>query len=257
MSTGIERADDAAFGESAVQQVFDLWLNPEIERRRATGVLAEGFALYAGQIIINVDFPPVVRLNQEIKGVLRGVAARPILKGEDVSWRDLLDIHQIELTTEDANAGHMTLLLHKGRWFLEFDFRYNAQRVADTIDAARQFLDAARFCSERAHVRAFCENLFGATELLAKGTLLMLPDKGILTSKKHDYVASHFNRWGKYGNTDPRYVGLLNQLGRLRSSARYVSGEVKFTAPEMTEMLAVAEEMYSTLREQAPTRVHV
>jgi hypothetical protein len=244
-------------GERLVQQAFDLWINPELDRRRAAGGLSADFSLYAAQIIINVGIAPITRLNDEVMGVVRGVAARPIEKGENVSCHDLLDIHHVELTSEDANAGHMTLLLQKGRWFVEFDFRYNAQRIADTVEAAREFLDAARFCSERGYVRAFCENLFGATELLAKGTLLMLPDEKILSSKKHDYVASHFNRWGKYGNTDPRYVGLLNQLGRLRSSARYVSGDVNLTATEMSEMLTVAEEMFTKLRDQAPTRSRV
>jgi hypothetical protein len=85
----------------------------------------------------------------------------------------------------------------------------------------------------------------------------MLPDEKILSSKRHDYVASHYNRWGKLGNTDPRYVGLLNQLGRLRSSARYVSGDVTLSVSEMNDMLAVAEEMFSKLSVQAPTRAQI
>jgi hypothetical protein len=38
---------------------------------------------------------------------------------------------------------------------------------------------------------------------------------------KRGYISSQYNLWGKMGNTDPRYVKLLNRLAKLRSPARY------------------------------------
>jgi hypothetical protein len=81
-------------------------------------------------------------------------------------------------------------------------------------------------------MRAFVDTPFSATELMAKGTLLTLPDENILRSKKHGYIASQYNWWGKMGNTDPRYVKLLNRLWSLRGSARYLDKDFALSAVE-------------------------
>src|ERR1019366_7010337 len=93
-------------GARLLQQAFDIWINPELTRRRAEGTLRGDFALDAAQIIMNLGSRPVVRLNREVKGVLKGFAAGPIPEGASVTRDDLLGIAGIELTTEDANAGH-------------------------------------------------------------------------------------------------------------------------------------------------------
>jgi hypothetical protein len=103
-------------------------------------------------------------------------------------------------------------------------------------------------------MRAFAENLFGATELMAKGLLLMLPDKNILRSKKHEYLSSQYNWWGKMGSADPRYVNLLNRLSNLRGSARYLDKDFSLSQDEAKEMLNTAEDMYETLRNSTPQR---
>jgi hypothetical protein len=54
-------------------------------------------------------------------------------------------------------------------------------RVAATIHAAREFLKSATYALGQHHMRAFADNLFSETELMAKGILLMDPDENILT----------------------------------------------------------------------------
>jgi len=53
-----------------VEQFFELWINPEIERRQKAGSLPKNFALYAAQVIMNFDAPTEVRLNEEVKAGL-------------------------------------------------------------------------------------------------------------------------------------------------------------------------------------------
>ena len=54
-----------------LEQAFVLWFQPEVERRTAVGTLPNGFVLWAGQVIMDVDRTnPVVRLNGEVRGVL-------------------------------------------------------------------------------------------------------------------------------------------------------------------------------------------
>jgi len=43
-----------------VKQVFDLWVNPEVERRRQVGVLPTTFQLPAAQVVMNLGQPHVV-----------------------------------------------------------------------------------------------------------------------------------------------------------------------------------------------------
>ncbi len=49
-----------------VQDFFDLWINPEIERRREVGQLSNSFVLYAAQVIMDYGAPTVVRLTKPL-----------------------------------------------------------------------------------------------------------------------------------------------------------------------------------------------
>lgn len=242
----------------AMQQAFELWINPEIERRRQAGRLPDGFILYAAQVLMDLDTAaPTVRLNAEVKVVLKVRTTRPVKKGERLTARDFSDIEDVELTDLDPNAGHLTMILHDRVWVLKFDFRYNAARIAKTLRAAKEFLECAAWCLEKGHTRAYVDNLFSATELMAKGFLLMHPDQNVLTSKSHKIVFSKYNWWGKLGNTDPRYVSLLNDLSSLRGSARYLRRELTLKMDKARDMMAVAEQMFQTLHGQVPKRIGV
>lgn len=249
---------DDSFGENLLQNAFDLWINPEIERRREADLLPDNFVFRGAQVIMDLDLQaPKVRLNEEIRAVAQARAARAVEAGEPVTEDDLQSIEDIMLTDEDPNAGHLTLMSFKGRWIIAFDFRYNAERVAGTIEAAREFLDSAASALERNQMRAFAENLFGATELMAKGTLLMLPDEKVLKGKKHSLISSRYNLWGKSGNIDQRYIKLLNRLANIRSSARYLQKEFSIEHSEAKEMLDTAEDMHKNLRDDAPERYKI
>ena len=195
-----------------------------------------------------------MRFNKEIKAVAQFREARVVEVGDDVTEADVESIDDILLTDEDPNAGHLTMMLFKGRWIIAFDFRHNAMRIAETIRAAREFLDSATFALERHHTRSFADTLFSATELMAKGNLLMIPDENLLKSKKHTYISSKFNLSGKWGHTDPRYVDLLNRLSKIRGPARYVHQEFLLSTEEASDMLDTAEDMFEGLGNSAPER---
>jgi uncharacterized protein (UPF0332 family) len=243
------------FDQNLMGQVLELWINPEIERRREAGSLPDDFVVTRAQIIMNLAADaPEVRFNKEIKAVAQFRAARAVEVGEDLTEADIESIEDIMLTDEDPNAGHLTMMLFKGRWFIAFDFRYNATRIAAIVRAAREFLDAASFALRQHHLRPFVDNLFSATELMAKGLLLMWPDERLLNSRKHTFVSTKFNLSGKWGHTDQRYVSLLNRLSKLRGSARYLDKDFSLSADEAKKMLATAESMFGTLRDSAPER---
>lgn len=236
-----------------IEQFLELWINPEIERRQKTGNLPENFTLYSAQVIMNFDAPTKVRLNEEIKAVLVGDFSRPVEDDEQVTVDVLENIKEITLTEDDPNAGHFTMILHRGNWFAGFDFRYNAALISDHLDAARQFLDSASSSLERGYFRVVVDNLFSAVELMAKGLLLM-HDKTVLTIKKHGVIHSRYNQWGHLGNTDEQYTQLLNKLISLRGSARYLHRDFNLSEEEAKSMIEIAEDMYLDLRAQVPKR---
>jgi len=236
-----------------VEQFLELWINPEIERRKTTGSLPENFVLYAAQVIMNFGAPAQIRLNKEIKAVLVGDFSRTVETGEQVTVDAFENIKEISLTESDPNAGHFTMMRHQGSWFVGFDFRYNAAVISDHLDAARQFLDSVSFSFPKGYLRVVAENLFSAVELMAKGLLLM-HDETLLTSKKHGAVSSRYNQWGNLGNTDEKYTQLLNKLSNIRSSSRYLQREFNLTDKEAENMIEIAENMYSDLKAQLPKK---
>ena len=246
---------DVEMGEAVVKQAFDFWIGPEIERRREAGELPDDFALHGAQVIFGIDEGmPEVRLNEEVKAVAVVTAARAIEKGEAVTDADIAGYNDIVLTEDDPDAGHITIVAHGSGWALAFDFRRNASRITEHSEVAGQFLAAARWAREQGYPRVFVDNLFSATELMAKGMLIWQPDRSLLDSKTHRYINVRFNAERKHDNVDGRFVELLNRLARFREPARYLSGEVPLTEDEMDSMLAVAEEMREVLVATTPRR---
>jgi hypothetical protein len=249
---------EAEAKQRTIDDAFRLFITPEIERRQAAGLVPTPYRLLKAQVVMNVDRPTEVRLNDEVKAVVF-VEVKDELKpnmqaGRPVMWDEIKSISEVRLTDADPNAAHITLIVIPGRGFgLFLDFRYNATRVAATIDAAEQFLAAAIFSAGQCHGRAFAENLFGAAELTAKAMLLMLPFPELLTSKKHTLVAQRLNQVGRYPeNVDRAFVELLNDLGPMRGEARYVAGAVSWSSDEMQLKAAVVRTTLDRVKAQAP-----
>jgi HEPN domain-containing protein len=247
----------AEMGEKVGEQAYEFWIGPEIERRRAARELPEDFALVGAQVIFGSgEGLPVVRLNGEVKAVAEVTAARAIEPGE-VTEDDIAGYNNILLTEDDPNEGHITIVAHKGGWAIAFDFRRNAGHIAEHTQAAREFLDAAAWARREGHSRAFIDNLFSATELMAKGLLIWMPDETLRTAKSHPPIKNRFNQERKMGNVDPRFADLLNQLGKLRGSARYLDDNLTISETQMDAMLATAEEMHQVLVATSPRRAPV
>jgi hypothetical protein len=50
---------DEEFSQNLMQQVHELWINPEVERRREAGRLPDDFAISRAQVVMNLDAPEV------------------------------------------------------------------------------------------------------------------------------------------------------------------------------------------------------
>jgi uncharacterized protein (UPF0332 family) len=242
--------------DRTLEQVFELWVMPEVQRRQSAGHLPPNFQLSRAQVVFEVDAPVTVRLNDEVRATMQVRATREIAKGEAVSLSDFSEIVSVELTENDPNAGHITIIAHQGIWYLTWDTRYNAQRVATTIATAREFLESAQDNLKAAppRFRAFAETLFGAVELLAKAVLLQLPDKKLISSKTHGFIKSRFNQWSHLGNIERDFASLLNELEQMRAPARYGFNAWELPVEKAQSLLERSEKMLGDVTLRTPRR---
>ncbi len=67
--------DDEQLGTAVIKQAMDLWFTPEVTRRQALGLATRPFTWNAGQVPISPrGGDPVVRLNEEVRGIVRATA---------------------------------------------------------------------------------------------------------------------------------------------------------------------------------------
>ncbi|MBU1198913.1 MAG: HEPN domain-containing protein [Nanoarchaeota archaeon] len=230
------------------QQTMEMWIEPEIDKRKSFNRIPDDFKLKSAQIIFSLDRGwNKVRLNEEVKAIAKCKVNCAKKKGDSVYEKDIDEIESIDLTEKDPNCAHITLLLFKNNWVISFDFMYNKKRINQHIEAAKEFLDSAKENLEKKRLRPFFENSFACAELSAKAVLLQLPDKEILQGKNHETRINRFKNWANLGNVKQKHSHILERLNQLRSSARYLcSTEFKNENPEgiiskLNEMITFAE----------------
>jgi hypothetical protein len=79
--------------------------------------------------------------------------------------------------------------------------------------------------------------------------LLALPDDRLLTSKKHGFIASEFNKRGRSSGEGARFARLLNRLAELRPKARYTDGNPGLAADEVRGLVTEAEILFERARQ--------
>jgi uncharacterized protein (UPF0332 family) len=251
--------DYREMGNNLMKQALELWINPEIERRKQNNTLPDNFSLNMVRVIMNFNSPNEIRFNNEVKVILKGRLVKDITEheGRQVNIDEVMEkINRVVLTENDPNAGHFTMILHRGFWHIEFDFRYNATLCLEHYNAAKEFLESAKISMNRNNFRAFIDNLFSATELIAKAKLLM-HDKTVFNSKKHGTVHARYNQYGNYGNIESKYTKLLNQLSSLRPKARYVQSNFSISKEDAKKMFKIALEMHEDLLINIPEIVDI
>ncbi|MBK6693587.1 MAG: hypothetical protein IPG50_15470 [Myxococcales bacterium] len=244
--------------ENMWNQLFEVWLNPELERRKAKGLplLPPNFPeqIVAAQVILHPTEPAEIRFNEEVRAVMktdRVGRPGPLMANEKVQVKSL------QLTDLDGDCGHITLIFVAGRWQIFFDFTYYGATCAASIVAAEQFLDTAREAAERRRPRPFVHNLYTAVELLAKVSLLSVaPDQGVAKSKKHAAVIGAMHKRRKAGWVPGSHTELLTTLFDLRQKAGYDAGPFIVSDANYRQFLDTADQMLvhakSVVRERFP-----
>jgi uncharacterized protein (UPF0332 family) len=237
---------NAEIGPRILEQAFELWITPERNRRLENGSLSADDPLIAAQVLFHVNAPIEVRLNEQVRALSRVRATRPMEAGEEVRASDISEILSINLTPEDPNAAHVTLILHQNAWHISFNFQYNRGKSQQLIFTAREYFDASKEALEKGRLRVFVDNLYSSVELAAKARLILIPNESHLKAKSHEYVLREFNKLTKDRNVSQSHSRLLNELQRMRNPAKYSMDTFVLDLDRGAEMLFIAEEMISS-----------
>lgn len=231
--------------KNLINHTFELWWNPEFERRRAAGTLSPSFRMSAGQVLFPQQGREIIRFNEEVRGLAEMDAPRDLKVGDLVRSTDVRGLKRFDLLEEDLDHGHLTMILLNGSWLVTFNFLRRRYYCGGLVTKAKQFISAAQFSFDRGENAPSVENLFAACELAVKATVIlsMLPGA---SSKSHAMLHRSINAWAKLGNVNPSFVALFNRVSQLRAKARYEAGEAKgmdISAADIATAAAELEEL--------------
>lgn len=254
----------SAMAQTFLNQLLEIWILPELKRRKEAGQLNDGFSLRMAQIIFFSDGrKPEIRINSEAKAIAKVKLKTGVSKNtqDPIYSNEVEDLSYIKLTSEeDPDCGHVTIVTLNGRWFIGFDFRYNKGLATKHVETAKQFYEAAKSALDKNHSSACLENLFSAAELAAKAELLLMPDPRIKETSTHGGIQLQYNRYAELGNVEPELRTALNKLNDLRASARYLKREISVSKGEIETLLGNVKEMIAhasrriILDEEPPTK---
>lgn len=247
--------DPEQFGRAVMKNVFEIWFTPEIERRKAAGVIAEDFVLMFAQALFPEDSPSQIRLNDEVRGIMMVEPQPEATLGEQALLSDLEGIRSFELIDDELDCGHFTAIRRgaTSAWMLSFNALAGRKKAAGWVKLAEEFLDTSKVAAARSHVGPAIDNLFSACELLAKAELVMHRSDAV-RSKKHGAIGSAINRWGQLGNVHPLFVRTLNRMSNMRSAARYQGSALPQHMPTSEEFEVVAAYLAHLAGRSAPSK---
>jgi hypothetical protein len=236
-----------------------LWIEPEVSRRQSIGEIPSGpFDLRKAQVLLHVDRPAVVRLNEEVRGRLLA-RLRPDLDraaGDLVLEDDVEDVTEFQLDEEDdRDCAHFTAIRYADSWFVAFDTRYNGGFARDHMLAAHEFLSLAAFGLDSNKVRAVLENLFATVELCTKARLMLLPMPEFRDAKKHRRIRAQIQRFGRLNEPESNFAKLLDDLEVARAASRFLRAPMTYSLLDAEKLFDEAAEMYEHVRTLLPERV--
>jgi len=241
----MEKLPEEHYGK-LLDQFLELFVLPELKRRKEKGELEDSFSLRMAQIIFYSDGrKPQVRINSEVKVLAYAKLKSGISKNKEdpIYNTEIEDLNNFHLTDEDdPDCGHATIVKIGDRWIIAFDFRYNKALAKKHIETARQFYESAAFSFKQKNYASCLDNLFSATELASKAVLLLIPDPKFRKKTTHGGIQLRYNRFADLGNVEPKFREALNKLSGLRTRARY-HGDVPISEQDIQSLLEIVKEM--------------
>lgn len=246
-------------GKTMFDSMTEIWVTPEVERRRHAGTWGEDDVVYRFQVQFLEEDEVVVRVNDEVKGILTVKATGPVEKGQEIYMEDFSEISGYQLPDEYADHPHVTAVFHHETWFMSYQLGHRDPSRHEVLAAGREFLSAADDDLQAHRLRPFFDNANSAVELLAKAELLSSAPTIEIAREcgSHRTLSQAYNVWvGHLENGDRRFSDALNRLAKLRRQGRYLTTDLEADEDEANGILAVLRDMERHVSHLAEAPVH-
>lgn len=221
MSGTVKSDIDKVMYVNLLKQLFEVWVNPEIEKRKEAGIFSNGTNVRRVQVLFSVEGKPIVRINEEVKVIGKVKINRPVKKGEAIYEKDIEEIPELYLEKHERDFGHITAIQFRGSWLLTFSFIYDVSKSKKLFEIGCEFLEAAKKSYDNGNLRPVVENLSVAAENLAKARIYFHPDEEIRKSKKHGTTWAKVNTYSRSQVFSEDQKVAFNRLMQTRDQARY------------------------------------
>ncbi|MCY1676843.1 hypothetical protein OVA06_19420 [Pseudarthrobacter sp. SL88] len=227
------------FAANLLEQIFCLWVEPELERR---GLPVDRSSIRKALVTFSPDQAqvPVVAINEEAELIGSIRATRDIQAGEPVTEDDVAEIEGLEPANIDPNNGWIAYAVLRGQGFIQFDLRYNKERASQVLGLASEYVTAAEACLKLSP-RPAVDNLYSAAELSVHAQMFGTNS----TTKQHWRRAKWLDAWAELKNVPANHPTILDQLHKERAAARYGDGQLSLTPDELLSMISHVREMIS------------
>lgn len=211
--------------EALFHQALDLWVNPELSRRREAGILDADFSFEAAQMLFDLDGTTTIRLNDEVNGALQVILDRDVDEGEPVLASELTEVRGLLRDDPDSEVAIVTIMYREYKnqrlFTIISDWRYNLGLANATFENGLEYLSAAQLADKDALRRPFVECLLMAMELFFKAEMLVTPDSRFVAKTYHgDWIAWH-QLEHKRGRIEKQSAAAHQWLLDHRNQARY------------------------------------
>lgn len=228
---------DEDWGTGLLEQIFELWVEPELQRR---GVDLDRAAVRKALVVMAPGRPVETLINDEAELVANVRATRAIEAGEEVTLDDFDEVRNVRPHAIDPDAGWIGFVRLGDKAYIAFDCRRNRARARCLLERANEFACVARSAAQAGHSAAAVENAYAAAELAVTAELLTIDDD---PTKDHQARRRWFAGWTRLGNAPPDHGRALAALAKRRAAARYGEGSVKIRKPYLDQLVTTVEAM--------------
>lgn len=174
--------------QNFLNNIFVTWLQPELLRRQKESNLPPNFSIKKAQVIFLLDGQQHIRFNDEVKAYIltnKGEASESQnFDEEDIS------VKRLDLTDEEQDFAHITLLRVRELWVIAFDFRHRVTDSKRFFELGAEYLKAAELCYKSKKHKSATANLYIAALNLLKARIFLYPDPKVRKVKWHKEMAS-------------------------------------------------------------------
>jgi hypothetical protein len=110
---------DPEFALTVINQIFDLWVVPELKRR---GLSLTRANIRKVLVEMDPDKPLRVLINDEAEIVGKAIVKRDIAEGEEVTLTDIDELAELRPLTIGPNSGWICFVRFGNQEFVAFDF---------------------------------------------------------------------------------------------------------------------------------------